>query len=475
MRRSRHWSFFILIAMVMGTTGCAHFQSKPLSPSQTASAFEARRLDDPGLKEFLETNIHEGIAPWPPKSWDFTMLTLAAFYYHPDMDLARARWGTAEAGVITAGGRPNPNVGFTPQYNADAATGVSPWTLGFNLDIPIETAGKRGYRIAQAKHLSEAARLNIATAAWQARSRLRSSLLNLYAADQTVPILKHQQEIQEEIVRLLEERLAVGEVSQPDLTQAHIALDQVRLSVLEVSRQASEARVQLADALGLPVSALDGIEISFDLLNRLPTEIPSQDPRRQALLSRPDILSALAEYAAAQSALQLEIAKQYPDIHLGPGYAWDQGDNKWSLGLSISLPVFNRNQGPIAEAEARRTEAAARFTAFQARVIGEMDRALVSIRAAQKKLETAEAFLSDRKDQYETALAMFEIGESDRLALLSARLELESTALSRVDALVKAQQSIGLLEDAAQRPLHPSESFPVIPEADPLAEEENNK
>jgi outer membrane protein TolC len=66
----------------------------------------------------------------------------------------------------------------------------------------------------------------------------------------------------------------------------------------------------------------------------------------------------LAEYNASQSALQLEIAKQYPDIHLNPGYEFDQGDNKWSPGLTVTLPILNQNKGPIAEAEAKRTEAA---------------------------------------------------------------------------------------------------------------------
>ena len=94
--------------------------------------------------------------------------------------------------------------------------------------------------------------------------------------------------------------------------------------------------------------------------------------------NRPDILASLSEYAAAQSAVQLEIAKQYPDVHLGPGYEYDQGQNKWALGLSVELPVRNRNQGPIAEAQAKREEAAARFIDLQARVIAEIDRALAT-------------------------------------------------------------------------------------------------
>lgn len=461
-----------LVTVILLLGGCATFHDAPLVPSDVQAAFEARTLDSPELRAFLEANLGQPFPAWPPPSWDLPLLVLAAWYYHPDLDVARAQWGVSQAAVITAGGRLNPGVSLSPQFTADTAAGISPWTLGFNVDLPIETAGKRGYRIAQATHLSEAARLNIATAAWQVRSRLRISLVTLYAADQTAPILTRQQAIQEDVVQLLADRVAVGEASQPDLTQAHIARDQIRLSLLEAKKQAAEARVQLAESLGLPSSSLDGIEVSLDSLNRLPPDLPSQEIRRRALLSRSDLLSGLAEYAAAQAALQSEIAKQYPDIHLGPGYAWDQGDNKWSLGFSIAVPVLNRNEGPIAEAEARRTETAARVIALQTRVIGEMDRALAGYRAARDGLEAAEGLLSDRNDQYETAQAMFEIGEADRLALRSAQLELESTALSRVATLIKAQQSVGLLEDAMQRPLDGVGASPAVPETDPRADKE---
>lgn len=461
--------FPILFAVLALVGGCVTFHPQPLIPSRTASAFETRTLDDPGLKRFLEENLHREIAPWPPPSWDFPTLTLVAFYDHPDLNVARAQWGVAEAGVITAGGRPNPNAGFTPQYNADAAAGISPWTLSFTLDIPVETAGKRGHRIAQARRLSGAARLNIAGVAWQVRSRLRTRLLDLHAAGQTEAILKGQQAAQEDLVRLLEQRLSLGEVSRPEVTQAHISLDQTRLSLREAQRQSAEARARVADALGLPGSALDGAVLSFEALDRPPppAKLPSRDVRRRALSNRPDVLGALEEYAASESALQLEIARQYPDIHLGPGYAWDQADDKWALGLSATLPVFDRNRGPIAEADARRTEAAARFTALQARAVGEIDLALAGALAALQKLETAETLLTARKKQQQSVQAMFDAGEMDRLDLLSARLELNTSELSRLDALVQAQQSLGLLEDALQRPIDQPESFPAAPEKNP--------
>jgi outer membrane protein, heavy metal efflux system len=465
----------VLIVITVALTGCATFQPKPISPDQTAKAFEARTLESADLKKFLWTNLHHETAPWPPKVWDFPMLTLVAFYYHPDLDVARAQWGVAKAGVITAGGRPNPTMGFIPQYDANAASGISPWTLSFSFDIPIETAGKRGYRVDQARHLSEAARLNIAAVAWQVRSRLRARLIDLYAASQAEQLLDRQRSVQEEIVKLLEQRLDYGEASQPDVTQARISLAQASLSLRDAQKRKAEVRVQLADALGLPVAALDGVNLSFDFLNRASSPVKPLfgEVRRRALFNRPDMLAALAEYAASQSALQLEIAKEYPDVHLGPGYSWDQGENKWFLGLSITLPVFNQNQGPIAEAEARRNEIAARFTALQARVIGAVDRALAGYQAALRSLETADALVSSRKEQQQSVQAMFDIGQSDRLELTSGELEVDSAMLARVDAFIKVEQSLALLEDAMQSPLDAAEAFAVAPQTNPRSKEEN--
>ena len=130
--------------------GCAHYVAKPVSPEQTASALENRTLNDPGLRSFLETNLQRDPADWPPRSWDFEMLALAAFYYHPDLEVARAQWDVARAGIQTAGGRPNPTLSVAPGYNfnhINAAPGLSPWFPVVSLDVPIETAGKRGDRI----------------------------------------------------------------------------------------------------------------------------------------------------------------------------------------------------------------------------------------------------------------------------------------------------------------------------------------
>jgi len=444
-----------MLGLVLLWAGCARFQSQSLSSRDRADLFEARTLTNDGLRAFFQTNGVTG--EWPRSTWDIRALTLTAFYYHPELDVARAKWAAATAGKITAAERPNPNLNFNPAF--DSTTHIpSPWIFTSALDVPIETAGKRGYRIAQASQLSEAAQLNIVTVAWQVHSRVRRSLLDFYTAQETETLLKQQQSLQTDNLRILEQQKGAGAISAFELTQARLAADATRLAFYDAERQRTESKIQLADAVGVPSSALEGAQLSFSDLLELRGEILVKEAQRQALLSRPDILGALAEYAASQSALQLEIAKQYPDVHLNPGYEFDQGDNKWSIGFSLTLPVLNQNQGAIAEARARRTEAAAKFIGLQAQVIGEIERAAAVYKLAlQKKAET-DAMGANLEKQEKTAQGMLDAGEISRSDLVALRLQLSAAALARLDALAKSRQALAQLEDALQSPL----SLPMV-------------
>lgn len=444
----------IIVSLSLGLAGCARFHSQPISPAQTAASLEARRLDNPDLHPWLETNLSRFFPEWPPKTWDFDMLTLAALYYHPSLDVARAQWGVALGGDKTAAGRPNPILSAVPGYSFSPSGGPSPWTPAVSLDIPIETAGKRGYRIAQARNLSEAARLNIATAAWQVRSNLRTSLIDLVGAQNREALLQRQLTVQDRIVKSLEQRLQAGAVGISELGLVRIVQERVRFDWLDARRLSAEARTRVAEAIGVPVAAIEGLDLTYDLSASRPAAgLLAPEVRRQALQSRSDILSALAEYAASQSLLQLEIARQYPDIHIGPGYQYDQANQKVALGITAELPVLNQNQGPIAEAKARRAELAARFNALQARVIGEIDRALVSYRATDQQLATLDSLTAAQQKQSETVQKLEEAGEGDPLDLLNARIELGVSELARLDGRLRLQQALGLLEDAMQRPI----------------------
>ena len=432
--------------------GCASYEAKPIDPAETAVKLESRRLDDSGLHEFIDRSLKRTTPDWPLPEWNLEALTLAAFYYHPDLDVARAQWAVASAKDITAGQRANPNIGVTPGYNTSSDI-PSPWIVSATLDIPFSTAGKRSARIAEAAQLSESVRFNVASVAWQVRGRVRQGLLDVYAAQESLRLLREQQGLADENVRLLERQLDAGGISSFELTQARLERKDVRLAVLDAERASAESRIRLAGAIGVSVSALDGVSLSFDSFGDAVADPSVSDSRRRALSNRADVLAALSEYAASQAALQHEIANQYPDIALGPGYEYDQGDNKWSLGLSFALPIVAHNRGGIAEARARREESAARFEALQARVLTEIDTALAGYRVALKSREEAESMVADVTEQQIRSRAMFAAGDISRSDLLGLELQLGAATIARFDAVIKARQAAGLLEDALQLPL----------------------
>jgi outer membrane protein TolC len=440
--------------------GCAHFEPKPISPEQTADAFEARSLTNEDLRAFLATN---GMTvPGRREGWDLKALTLTAFYYQPALAEARAQLLTAQAAKITAGERPNPSVSVTPAYDNQIPGNYSPWIVPLTFDVPIETAGKRGKRVASAEHQAEAARWDLAGAVWQVRSEVRTALLGVYAARETESLLAKQELAQSNVARLLTEQFEAGSVSDFEVSQARTALATAQLARQDAAGKAAQARVELARALGLPAAALNGVKLSFAGLNEFPRDLTRPEIRRAALLNRADVRSALASYAASQSDLQLEIANQYPDLHLGPGYAWNNGnagDNQWELGLTVTLPLLNHNQGGVAEAEAKRTQAAAHFLTVQATALADIDSALAGYRAALQQVATAKRLLGGAQHQLDSVRAQAQAGETDPLAVANAEVEYVTGAQARLNALVQAQQALGQLEAAVQSPLTPNPSF----------------
>ena len=435
--------------------GCARFHAQPLAPDKNAAQLETRSLTNTALKIFLEQNLHRELADWPHSQWDFDMLTLAAFYYQPSLELARAQWHSAQAGIKTAGQRPNPTLTVMPGYSANPAAMTTPWFPAINLDIPIETAGKRGKRLDQAEHLSEAARLNVATAAWQVRTGVRSTLIESAAARERVQLLQQQADLQKEISKVFEQQAEVGAIAHSELASMRVAQQKAQLDLINAQGDLADARARLAEAIGIPLKALDDADLSFDPLKDYQslTNLVTDEVRDLALRSRTDVLSALAEYAASEDALRLEIARQYPDVHLNPGYQYDEGEHKWSLGISVELPMLNHNQGPVAEAKANREEAAGKFNAVQAGVLAEIDRALAGCDVSGESLSALRALVTDSEKQRASAESQFKAGELDKLDFLNAQLEAVTSKLVFLEGRLKLQQAAAALEDAVQRPL----------------------
>jgi len=433
-----------LLTITLLLASCQSYQPRPLFAEAVSTDFSERSLNDPGLQTFLtEHQAGQG-------AWNLDRLSLVATYYHPDVALARAEADEAAAAIQTARQRPNPSLTVDTQF-ASNLTGLTPWFAAQSLAIPIETASKRSRRTEQALALAEAARWRVSSRAWMARSRVRVAMLELYMARENIRLLEIEQKLHDEAIQKLTAQMEAGDGSPFELTQARLSLNRTRLTLQDAQRLAATGEAKLAAAVGMPLRAIQGATLNFSSFRQLPN-VRLNDIRRHALTRRADLLALLSDYAAAESALHLEIARQYPDLRISPGYDYNQGQNRWQLGLNLDLPL-NRNQGPIAQAEARRKTAEVRFLAQQSTIQGELDLALASYQAARAKAATAATLAQEAAAGAKTTQRAVEAGDLSPLEFTRRNLEVSTANVALMAATLEAQTAAGALEDAMQSPL----------------------
>ena len=449
-----------LVAVVfLAACSSVAYSPRPLDPDATAAAFEARTADGDGLKQFAAANGYDTTV-WPPREWGLQELTLAALYFHSDIRTARARADVARTELDTATQSQAWSARVNPEYHSRRLPeDKGPWTLGLQLEIPLVAQGKRAARVERSTFLADAARLDIADAAWTVRARVRDRYLDLMASRDALAAIDAQVEARKEMSALVARRVEAGMHSARDLGTEHVALSQLELLRAQEAARQQRVRGELAAALGLPNDVAARMTLRFEVRE---TDSDVAALQRMALQNRLDVHRRLLEFGAADAEVKSAVAAQNPDITLGPGYAWDQGDNIWSLAVGFSLPSGHQVRAGIREAQARRELAAENFAATQAAAISAAQRASTQYRLARERVTGAQRQLQMQRDQEARTVRQFDAGSADRMQRVTAHLE-TLAAQSLVQAAdVDLRQALAQLEDAVQRPL--AGDFEVLPD-----------
>jgi len=460
------WKRFIPMVSIWLLAGCSmrRYTAAPIDATATASQFESRNLGDPGLRSFEERNLGHSVTPWPPKIWNLQTLSLAGLYFNPALDLARAHLATSEGAIVTAGARPNPTFDFVPGVPA-------PYLLTQDFLFLIESAGKRERRVQIARNLDQAAQLDLAESAWTVVMGVRAALLNYLVAFRNLELLRSEEKVREDQVSILERVFSAGEATKLDVDLARIEASKTQVATRAAEGQTADAKAALSAAIGIPVAGLEGSDFLWTDMDTPPSveSLSAGQVQREAVLNRLDVRRSLAQYAAAEADLRSEIAKQYPDVHVGPGYTYEERNSLFTLGVSTSLPVFNRNQGPIAEAEGRRKEAAAAFLQTQARVIARSERAIAVYAAALNEVADSQTLYQLQETQFQIVQQNIRAGADSRSSLDGVQIQLSALARARLEALGRAQRALGDFEDAVQRPLDQDGVFHILSKSPALS------
>lgn len=436
-------------------TSCSFqkYNAQPLDPVANTIRFEKKEPTGYDFQQFLLNNGYPANS-LPIQHWGLDELTFCALFFHSSLDVTRRQWRKAQAAEAFAAEKPLPSLNGSIAHSDDSDPAKKPFALGLSIDIPIETANKRNLRIENAQHLSQTAKLEIAQTAWQLRQNIAQTLAEYQLNQKQLGITASEIALRREIVAMYEKRVSLGEASNIELSTAKLQLQTTASELSNKQQNRLVLLAKLANNLGLPLAKVEALQLSTnDTQKNLPASIPTKQLQNTALLNRIDIRIALERYALAETKLKLEIAKQYPNIVISPGYTYEFGDNLWSLGLSSLITFLNKNKLAIAETTQLREVEAAQFEALQTKVLSDTSIANGLIAQAQQSLTNQQA-LAERQQAYtRSAERKFAGGEIDRLEF--AYIKLENIAAEKNLALADHQLNTAIheLENTLQQPM----------------------
>ena len=420
-----------LIALVV-VAGCIRYQAAPLPDAQPARAvggFRSRRLDDPGLGSYIGGVLGADTSG----AWTEDRIALAALYFRGDLAVASAAVDEARADEMTAGAWPPfAAEGSLSRTARPLENSESRWTESITATTTLELGGKRSARKAGARAEALAARLALDATAWQLANEGRAAELDAIGADGDAADAAAELDAVRTLTELLRARYAEGQLALSELARSDADARVATVAAAEAQRVRTDTRVALARALGVGFERVDTLSLRatdvsscavFDSLASLAGEPAAHDSLAVgALRDRADVGVALAKYTVADAGVRLEVAKQYPDLTLGPGLLWDQGIPGWIVNVALPSILTGRNRGPIAGSEARRAAQCARVEMLQDSVLGAGGGAIAGCRGLRGLVSTTDSLVAATQRSADLADSAFQRGETGRTEVAIAQL-----------------------------------------------------
>lgn len=371
------------------------------------------------------------------------------------MELPKAR-----ADVLTAGLRGNPliyaDAAFVP-YGDFEGSGGGPTEYAVNLTLPLDLNGKRRHRIA----VAEAARL-VTEALYQDAVRLQidtlyTAWIDVLASQATMRSLQTGLESLEVQRSLVERQVRGGTASRSELNTLGILIDSNDLTLLEAEETFEDAKRTLAAIIAIPPDQAETFPIR-GTLRGLEFPMPPIDPLiRQALATRPDLVAFRLGVERARSEVRLARANRFEDVFLlyqpftaQEGLmAGDRASYAWAAGVTIPVPIFDRNQGNIARASQTVGQTRAQLEALERRVVLEVQRAEAAYSVTLATLRRLrEETLPAASENLQDSLRRVGPDEPNPVSSLEARRAFDDISRQYLEALVRHRRSMFRLNTA---------------------------
>ena len=262
----------------------------------------------------------------------------------------------------------------------------------------------------------------------------------------------------ERVVEAVSARVRAGKVSPVEETRTRVTLASVKIEQARAVRELEAARKRLGATWGSTTPRFKTARGKLDQV--LP--IPTLENLIQRLTQNPDLARWVTEIAQRQATIDLEQSRAIPDLtaSLGVTQFTDSNDSALVAGVSIPLPLFNRNQGNIRTAHERLTKAMEERRAAEVSVTTALNTAYQNLAAAQIEVTTLKTqILPGAQSAFNAASAGYRLGKFGFLEVLDAQRTLFGAKAQYLRALASYHQAVAEVERLIGEPVEAARSL----------------
>jgi cobalt-zinc-cadmium efflux system outer membrane protein len=367
-----------------------------------------------------------------------------AFANNPEMAAAQWEIDIAQGGRQQAGLIPNP----VASWDAED-TRRNSRTTTVKLSQTLEFGGKRGARIDVATRAQEAAALTLE----QRRNVLRAEVIDGYygalRAQERLDLAQRSLALAERGLVVANGRVTAGKSSPVEATRAQVQLSEIRLEFNRAQMGLTDAYRRLAASTGAASTDFQAVAAQSQAAPTLPS--PAQLLGR--LEQTAELRLAELQIVQGEAALGLEKAQRIPDLDVSIGSQYDASvrERVNVVGVSMPIPLFNRNQGNVLAASRRADQARDLRNAAELRLRTETRQALDLWQTANTEVRSFnQQILPAAQSAVDSATRGFEMGKFNFLyvldaqrTLIAARTQYLTATAQATDAWVRIERIYG--------------------------------
>lgn len=363
---------------------------------------------------------------------------------NPGLRAASSEAKAQEGAIQQAGALPNPELELLREGRERNNR-----TITAQLGIPFELGGKRAARVDAARQERELALAALDALRAQVRADTVAAYYNVVAFGERRRLAQELVALAERATHAAARRADTGKASPLEATRAKVAQSALQIEAIQAARELAAARIRLAAQWG-------GDPATLVLAPPGAIEAPAVPPLAELearLASAPDLRRALAGVAHRSALVRVEEARRMPDVTLIVGAQRETSNERPGeerravLGVSVPLPLFNRNSGAVLESLRRVDKARDELDAERVRLHAALAQAHGQLAAASEEaaLVTSEV-LPGAEQAYAAANRGYELGKFGLIDVLDAQRTLVQSRHQYFKAVAESYRALADIE-----------------------------